>query len=333
VTEVLHASPAALARAAALIRAGKLVAFPTETVYGLGARADDAAAVLGIFAAKGRPPTNPLIVHVPDAAAGRALALEWPHAAEALAAAFWPGPLTLVLQKRNGSGGVVDEATAGGPTVAVRVPAHPVALALLRAAALPIAAPSANRSTAISPTTAEHVVKSLGDRVDLVLDGGPTGGAGGHGIESTIVDVTRVPAVLLRPGAIPLAALAEHAIVVDPGALVVAAGDRAAAPGAQARHYAPRARVSMVAADAVRAEVEALRALGQRTGTLERSPGSGAPGPSEVLPDDAAGYAAGLYAALHRLEDAGCDAIVIAAVPDSDAWAAVRDRLRRASAR
>jgi L-threonylcarbamoyladenylate synthase len=305
------------------------VAFPTETVYGLGARADDATAVRGIFAAKGRPPTNPLIVHVSDAAAARALAVSFPTAAEALAAAFWPGPLTLVLQKRNG---IPDEATAGGPTMAVRVPAHPIALALLRAAAVPIAAPSANRSTAISPTTAQHVAKSLGDRVDLVLDGGPTGGPGGHGIESTIVDVTRSPAVLLRPGAIPLAALQEHATVVDPGAIVVGEGERAAAPGAQARHYAPRARVVMVAADAVRAEVEALRARGIVVGALERSPGSGLADPVVVLPDDAAGYAAGLYAGLHRLEDAGCDAIVIAAAPDGDAWAAVRDRLKRAAA-
>lgn len=331
-TLVLPASADAVERAAALIRAGRLVAFPTETVYGLGARADDAAAVRGIFAAKGRPPTNPLIVHVPDAAAARALAVSFPAAAEALAAAFWPGPLTLVLQKRDGPGGIVGEATAGGPTVAVRVPAHPVALALLRAATVPIAAPSANRSTAISPTTAAHVAKSLGDRVDLVLDGGPTGGPSGHGIESTIVDVTRAPAVLLRPGAIPLAALREHAAVVDPGAIVVGEGERAAAPGAQARHYAPRARVVMVAEDAVRAEVEALRAPGLVVGVLERSPGSGAAGIVERLPNDAAGYAAGLYAALHRLEDAGCDAIVIAAAPDGDAWAAVRDRLKRAAA-
>jgi len=332
VTERLVASPAAIARAAALLRAGRLVAFPTETVYGLGARADDAAAVRRIFAAKGRPPTNPLIVHVPDVAAARALAGSWPAAAEALAAAFWPGPLTLVVQKRGGVGGIADEATAGGLTVALRVPAHPVALALLRAAALPIAAPSANRSTAISPTTADHVHKSLEGRVDLVLDGGPSGAEGGHGIESTIVDVTRSPAVLLRPGALPLAALTEHALVVDPGALVVSAGERAAAPGAQARHYAPAARVVTAAPEAVRGEVAALRARGLVTGALERAPGSVVEGPREVLPDDAAGYAAGLYAALHRLEDARCDVIVLAAAPDGAPWAAVRDRLKRAAA-
>jgi L-threonylcarbamoyladenylate synthase len=345
-TERLPASPEAIARAAARIRAGQLVAFPTETVYGLGARADDAAAVRGIFAAKGRPPTNPLIVHVADRDAARALAAEWPAAAEALAAAFWPGPLTLVLRKREGQGGIVAEATAGGPTVALRVPAHPVALALLRAAALPIAAPSANRSTAISPTTADHVVKSLGEGVALVLDGGPTGADGGHGIESTIVDVTRSPAVLLRPGAIPLAALVAHTAVIDPGALVVPAGARALAPGGHARHYAPRAQVVTIAPEAVPAAAAALRARGLVVGTLERDAGregalprgalvaghAGAAPAAEILPADPAGYGAGLYAALHRLEDAGCDAIVIAAVPDGADWAAVRDRLGRAAA-
>jgi L-threonylcarbamoyladenylate synthase len=323
---------AAIDRAAALIREGRLVAFPTETVYGLGARADDAAAVRAIFAAKGRPPGNPLIVHVASTAEARALAAAWPEAADRLAAAFWPGPLTLIVRRREGAGGVAPEAAAGGPTVALRVPEHPVALALLRAAALPIAAPSANRSTAISPTTADHVHKSLGARVDLVLDGGPTG----YGIESSIVDVTRDPAVLLRPGAIPLAALAACAAVVDPGARVEAEAGRAAAPGGYARHYAPRARVLLVPAEAVRGEVLAIRAKGQRAGSLER----GTPeddrdpnaGPREALPDDPAGYAAGLYAALHRLEDAGCDVIVIASAPEGDAWAAVRDRLRRAAA-
>jgi L-threonylcarbamoyladenylate synthase len=320
--------PAALDRAAALIREGRLVAFPTETVYGLGARADDSAAVRAIFAAKGRPPGNPLIVHVADAGAARGLAASWPDAAERLAAAFWPGPLTLVVARREGAGGVVAEAAAGGPTVALRVPAHPVALALLRAAALPIAAPSANRSTGISPTTAEHVLKSLGERVDLVLDGGPTG----YGIESAIVDVSREPAVLLRHGAIPLAALAERAAIIDGAGAVVAEGARAAAPGSHARHYAPRARVRLVPGDAVRGEVLAHRARGERTGALERAPGTVGGELAEVLPDEPAGFAAGLYAALHRLEDAGCEAIVIAAAPSGAAWAAVRDRLWRASA-
>jgi L-threonylcarbamoyladenylate synthase len=326
VSERLANSPAAIERAAALIRAGRLVAFPTETVYGLGARADDAAAVRSIFAAKGRPPGNPLIVHVADASAARAVAAEWPAAASILASAFWPGPLTLVVTKRAGT--VADEATAGGPTVALRVPAHPVARALIEAARLPIAAPSANRTTTISPTTAEHVVKSLGDRVDLVVDGGPTA----HGIESTIVDVTRSPAVLLRHGAIPLAAIAALVPVIDRGASVVAADARALAPGSHARHYAPHALVVLAPPEAVRAEVDALRASGKRTGAIERAPGTVEGEPRAVLPDDPEGYARGLYAALHRLEDERCEALVIAVPPMGDAWAAVRDRLTRAAA-
>ena len=324
----LPATPAAIECAAALIRQGRLVAFPTETVYGLGARADDASAVRAIFAAKGRPPTNPLIAHVADADAARSLAASWPEAARALAKAFWPGPLTLVVQKRAGQGAIVDEATAGGPTAALRVPAHPVALALIHAAGVPIAAPSANRSTAISPTTADHVLKSLVGRVDLVLDGGPTR----RGIESTIVDVTRDPAVLLRPGAIPITALAQHARVIDPGAIVVAEGERAAAPGAHERHYAPRARVVMAPPERMRVEVEGVRARGFLTGAIERAPGSSVGEPCAILPDDPEGYAAKLYAALHRFDDAGCAFIVVAEVPDGPAWAAVRDRLRRASA-
>jgi L-threonylcarbamoyladenylate synthase len=204
-----------------------------------------------------------------------------------------------------------------------------VALALLQAAALPIAAPSANRSTAISPTTADHVEKSLGDRVDLILDGGATG----FGIESTIVDVTRSPALLLRHGAISLATIDRLAPTVDRGSLVVPDGERAPAPGAYARHYAPRARVVLVAPERVRGEVASLRAGGMMTGVLEQAPGTVAEGPCVVLPADPRGYAARIYAALHQLEDAGCDAIVVARAPQGDAWAAVRDRLERASAR
>ena len=329
----------AIEHAAALIREGRLVAFPTETVYGLGARADDREAVLRIFAAKGRPPTNPLIVHVPDAECARALASAWPEAARALAAAFWPGPLTLVVKRRAGEGAIVDACTAGGPTAALRVPSHPIALGLLHAAGVPIAAPSANRSTAISPTTAEHVLKSLGDAVDLVLDGGPTGdpaAVSAFGIESTIVDVTRDPAVLLRPGAIPLASLRAHAEVVDRGAQIVAEGERATAPGAQARHYAPSARVVLLGEPSLAEEVEVHRARGERVGVIvrarARAPESITGAHVEVLPADPKGYAAALYAALHRLEDARCEVIVIAEVPADAAWLAVRDRLRRAAA-
>jgi len=324
-TEILPFEPSAVARAAALIEAGGLVAFPTETVYGLGARADRASAVAGIFRAKGRAATNPLIVHVAGVEEARALALSFPPEAERLAAAFWPGPLTLVVERRPGA--VADEVAAFGPTVAIRVPAAPVAQALLSACRLPIAAPSANRSTTISPTTAEHVVKTLGGRIDLVLDGGPCL----HGIESTIVDVTRRPAVLLRPGAISLEALRAQVEIADPGAVTVREGERAPAPGTSARHYAPAAALVIVPPEAVAAEVHHRRASGGKTGAIERAPGSSLAPPALVLPADPEGFAAALYAALHHLEDAGCSVIVVAAPPDDVAWAAVRDRLRRAA--
>jgi L-threonylcarbamoyladenylate synthase len=184
--------PAAISEAAALIRAGRLVAFPTETVYGLGANALDPHAAARIFEAKGRPPSNPLIVHVASVEAAPELAANWPEIADRLAERFWPGPLTLVVEKADRVPGIV---TANGPTIGLRVPDHPVALALLEAATVPIAAPSANRSEEVSPTTAQHVVDSLGARVDLILDGGPTN----VGIESTVLDVTQTPPRLLRP--------------------------------------------------------------------------------------------------------------------------------------
>jgi L-threonylcarbamoyladenylate synthase len=316
----------AIARAAEILRAGGLVAFPTETVYGLGARADDPRAVRRIFEAKGRPAGNPLIVHVADIAVARQLAAAWPDEAERLARAFWPGPLTLVVARRRDR--TTDEVAAGGPTVAIRVPAHPVARALLAATALPIAAPSANRSTEISPTTADHVEKGLAGRIEAILDGGPTD----RGIESTIVDVTRSPAELLRPGSIPVEALAALVPLRVRAGLVVAPGDRARAPGAHARHYAPRARVVLVPPAAVREEVARAAQTGAVAGALEYGIATVAGPRAELLPDDPAGYAAGLYAALHRLEDAECEVIVIADVPVGAGWDAARDRLKRASA-
>jgi len=325
-TSSLRPSPETIARAAALLREGRLVAFPTETVYGLGANALDPAAVARVFEAKGRPDWNPLIVHVPDADAARSLAARWPVAADRLAERFWPGPLTLVVPKRPN---VPDAVTAGLGAVALRVPAHPVALAILRAAGVPVAAPSANRSGGISPTTAEHVRKSLGDRVDLIVDGGPTA----VGIESAVVDLTGARPALLRPGRIPLDQLES---VIGP----IAAGGRVAAgvprhsPGQAERHYAPRARLLLVAtaAEASRA-IEEARARGGRTGALVRRLGAPEADAIVRLPDDPAGCAEGLYAALHALDDAGCDVIVAEVVPDGAEWAGVRDRLRRAAAR
>ncbi|AKT42796.1 L-threonylcarbamoyladenylate synthase [Chondromyces crocatus] len=325
-TERLATDPASISRAAALLRAGGLVAFPTETVYGLGARADDGTAAARIFEAKGRPSGNPLIVHVPDAAAAQALVETWPPVADRLAAAFWPGPLTMIFARRADR--IADVVTACGPTVAVRVPAHPVARALLQAVALPIAAPSANRSTEISPTTAEHVWKALAGRIDALLDSGPCE----RGIESTILDVTTSPPTLLRPGSIPAHAIAAIVPLRDRSGAIVAPHLRASAPGSHARHYAPRTRVLLTHPEQVRATVDALVAQGLRTATLEHGRTTEAGAHAELLPSDPVAYGAELYAALHRLQDSACDVLVIADVPEEPGWEAIRDRLRRASA-
>lgn len=331
--EVLAVDPAspdetAIRRAADVLRRGGLVAFPTETVYGLGAHALDPAAVARIYEAKGRPTFNPLIVHVASAAAAKTLARTWPEAAARLAERFWPGPLTLVVPRRPE---VPDAVTAGLDSVAVRVPAHPVALALLRASGIPVAAPSANRSTRVSPTTARHVVRALGNRVDLVLDGGPTD----VGIESTVVDVTSDPPEVLRPGAISSAMLAEalgRDVVMAPRS----SGSKAArrSPGMLARHYAPSAKVRLVWPDdavAVRSAIEEVSAQGRRSGALLRTMMDLPVSHLERLPHDPAAYARRLYAALHALDEAGVEVAFIERVPDEPAWAAVRDRLERAA--
>lgn len=304
--------PAAIAEATRILRAGGLVAIPTETVYGLAANALDPEAVAAIFAAKGRPPSNPLIVHVANVAAARALSSAWPETADKLAARFWPGPVTVVVPRAKV---VPDVVTAGGPTVAIRVPAHPVALALLESG-LSLAAPSANLSNAISPTTAQHVVDTLGDRVDLVLDGGPTRA----GIESTVVHLGEDPPRLLRPGTVTRKELADAIGFVAYGASTDAV---LPSPGMMARHYAPRAVLEVRADDAAR--VSELRAAGMRVGWI------GFAGADVPMPRDAPAYAARLYAALHDLDRAGVDRIVVAAVPPDDEWLGVRDRLARAS--
>jgi len=308
--------PATLGRAAALIRAGRLVAFPTETVYGLGANAQDPAAVGRIYEAKGRPTSNPLIVHVADPAQLVAVVADWPAAAERLAARFWPGPLTLVLRK---AAGVPSGVTAGGPTVAVRCPAHPVARGLIRAAGVPVAAPSANRSTELSPTRAEHVLKGLAGRIDLVLDGGLCPG----GIESTVVDVTGPVVRILRPGLVTAPMLEE---VVGP---LLGAGTRpeegvARSPGLMARHYRPRTPLLLVGeGDGGEGDPESrlarLRQAGRRAELLR-------------LPDDPERAAAELYDTLHRLDEQRYDVLLVVLPPDTPAWAAVRDRLTRAAA-
>jgi L-threonylcarbamoyladenylate synthase len=314
-------------RAVAALRAGGLVGLPTETVYGLGANALDVDAVQRIFTAKGRPAYNPLIVHVPDEAAARQLAARWPAEAARLARRFWPGPLTLVLPKQPR---VPDVVTAGLRSVALRVPSHPVALALLHAAAVPVAAPSANPSTQLSPTTADHVAKALGERVSLVLDAGPTT----VGIESTVVDLTGPRPVLLRPGVIsaddlePLVgALARPTTPSAPDA-------PRPAPGMLDRHYAPRATLHIFSAgerDAARALAGDAAAAGARVGALLLSPLEAPVTHSRFMPRTPAAYARELYAALHTLDDAGCDLVLVEEVPGDAAWAGVRDRLERAA--
>lgn len=321
--------PGVLEEAAAVLRAGGLVAFPTETVYGLGANALDADAVQRIFAAKGRPSYNPVIAHVADIAGAQALVTEWPPLAQALAERFWPGPLTLTLPKRSI---VPDTVTAGRATVAVRIPAHPVARALIAVAGIPVAAPSANRFTELSPVTAAQVARSLGDRVDLILDGGRTD----VGIESTVVDLTTTPPVLLRPGTITRAEL--EAITGPLGAPAPLAREDAprAAPGMIARHYAPRARVRLVTSarfDAVARENAAR--TDARVAAVTWSPHAFAAamtvGTHHHLPSDASGYAAGLYDALHAVDEAGCAEVLVEAPPEDSAWDGVRDRLMRAA--
>ena len=319
---------AQLRAAGAWLREGRLVAFPTETVYGLGANALDEAAVRRVFEAKGRPSFNPLIVHVEGAARVREVAREFSAAAQRLAARFWPGPLTIVLPRRAE---VPDVVTGGLDTVGVRVPAHPVARALLRAACVPLAAPSANPFTKVSPTTAQHVLEQLGDRVDAVVDGGPTT----VGIESTVVALEPDGAggerlVLLRLGGVGRDALEEAGFsVVDPAA---DEDDDAArrAPGRVERHYAPGLPLVAVA----RREDGAL-ALPPRRGAfavLSRGDARGAEDAAlrEVLPPGAAGFARELYASLHRLAASGCEVAFVERLPEAVDWQAVADRLRRA---
>ena len=312
---------AALARGSELLRAGRLVVFPTETVYGLGANALDEAAVGRIYEAKGRPARNPVIVHVASATAARELALDWPAAADALARAFWPGPLTIVVHKRTI---VPDIVTAGGATVGLRVPAHPLALALLAQAQLPVAAPSANLSTQISPTTARHVERGLGDRVDLIIDGGPTN----VGIESTVVDVTGAVPRVLRPGMIARDAIARVAGGAEaPSAQ--AGREPPRSPGMMDKHYAPRAPLRLLAPDALDESLATERRKGARVGALTFLTSTA--DVSRTMPREPDAYARMLYAALHEMDDERCDVVLVERPPQTSEWAAVLDRLERAA--
>lgn len=322
---ILPATPESLAEAGRLLATGGLVAFPTETVYGLGANALDATAVARIYAAKGRPAWNPVIVHVGSIEEARALTTAWPEAAERLTTAFWPGPLSIVLPRHDA---VPEVVSAGGPTVALRMPSHPVALGLVRAAGVPIAAPSANRFMALSPTTAAHVAQGLGDRVDLIIDGGPST----VGIESTVVDLTSAVPRVLRPGMLTPAALARvvGTAVSGPRPAMVDGAPRAS-PGMVERHYAPRGTMDVCPADQMARRWGEARAAGIAVGAVVHTCRDAAGPTVHRLPADADGYARELYDALHRLDAAGMELILVEAVPDDPRWDGIRDRLRRAS--
>jgi L-threonylcarbamoyladenylate synthase len=301
--------------AASLLRAGKLVAFPTETVYGLGSNALDAEAVARIFAAKGRPHTSPIIVHVSSMEMARLVVSEWPKQAELLAAEFWPGPLTLVLKKQAA---VPDLVTAGLDTVGVRLPAHPVAMALIAAAQIPVAAPSANRFTQLSPTTAEHVRQSLGARVDYILDGG----ACSVGIESTVLSLTGGLPVLLRPGGV---SRRQIELMIGPVARQTQASSEAhPSPGMHPRHYSPQTKLLLVRDGEVpESGIGAYLQLHRRPGREVRA--------LVPMPSEAGEYAAQLYRVLHDADSRGYDWIAVDAPPDAPDWEAVRDRLQRAA--
>jgi len=320
----LSDSPADLEHAASLLRAGKLVAFPTETVYGLGADADNAEAVADIFRAKGRPANHPVIVHLPTADALAHWAEEIPDSARRLAGMFWPGPLTLVLKRAKG---VSDAITGGQNTVGLRVPGNPTARCLLRTFGGALAAPSANRFGHVSPTTADHVVQEFGDEIAAVVDGGRCS----VGVESTIIDLTGDRPKLLRPGMIRV-----DALEAELGEPLVHAGDQDGprAPGRLASHYAPGARVELVAAGALDARLSACMRAGERVAVLaRREPPAAADGVSWIkMPRQPAQFARALYAELRRADEGRPDRILVESPPDSAGWEAISDRLRRASA-
>ncbi len=294
-----------LDQAAARIRNGELVAFPTETVYGLGANALDATAVAKIFEAKGRPSTSPLIVHVASIAMAREIVAEWPAQAEELAQRYWPGPLTLVLPK---SAAIPDIVTAGLPTVGIRMPAHPVALQLIEAAGVPIAAPSANRFMGLSPTTAEHVRAAFPEMP--VLDGG----ACEVGIESTVVSIVDGKLKLLRPGMIALGDIKAAASPENDASHP--------APGMHARHYSPQTKLILV---------KGVAELPGRLGAFLWRKKPGLTARCVRMPFHATAYAQRLYGVLHEVDGEGWPWIAVEEPPDKPEWSAIRDRLRRAA--
>jgi L-threonylcarbamoyladenylate synthase len=329
--------PAAIQRAVECLIRGGLVAFPTETVYGLGANAFDPSAVRRIFEVKGRPPTDPLIVHLASSADAQTVAVDIPSVVETLGRRFWPGPLTLLLPRRDS---LPPEVSAGLDTVAVRVPSHPVARALLQAAGLPIAAPSANLFGHTSPTQARHVIDDLGGRIDLILDAGPTD----WGVESTILDPLQSPPVLLRPGGISIAELES---VLGPVRVALPEERMNAAPGRQPRHYAPFARLILCPGETPAEIAAAVISIAHRErkdnhliGILAASEIASRIDPLEtpfILRDlgsigDLRGISRRLFTCLRELESEGADIILAHRLPSEGVGAALNDRLTRAAA-
>lgn len=317
-------SPADIDRAAHLVRAGRLVAFPTETVYGLGANALDPEAIARVYAVKRRPATSPLIVHVASIDMAKSLVAEWPDVADRLAKRFWPGPLTLVLPKKQQ---IPDIVTAGLPTVGLRLPAHPIAQALIHAANMPLAAPSANRFSELSPTTADHVRASLGSDVDSILDGGPCE----VGIESTVLSLADAQPVLLRPGGISRSEL-ESMVGPISTAKEFVEGPHPS-PGMRARHYSPRTSLLLVSDGKLPEEGRGIYLRrANRADAESGNPRASAKRVTTVrMPKSPQEYAATLYDKLHRADESEVDWIAVEQPPNTPEWEAVNDRLRRAA--
>ena len=334
ITEVLSTHTpalfaAAVKRAAELLRAGEVVALPTETVYGLAANALNADAVAQIYEIKGRPAHNPIIVHVNTVAMAQQCVASWPALADKLAAAFWPGPLTLVLPR---SQKIPDNVTAGGPTVGVRWPSHPFIRAVIRECGFALAAPSANLSNQISPTTAGHVAGQLGEKLRLIVDGGQAQ----VGIESTVVDLTVSPSRVLRPGMIHEESLAAAGLPMADGRWPIEAG-ALRSPGLLKKHYSPKARLLLLS---WRDDDDLREQIGNRQWEIgnthviahTRIPsGAGLAGVS-VIPHDAEAFARAIYAVLHRCDEANAELIIVEAPPQTMEWRAIADRLNRAAA-
>jgi L-threonylcarbamoyladenylate synthase len=320
---------AAVERAVAFLRAGEVVALPTETVYGLAANALDEKAVARIFRIKGRPANNPIIVHVAGGEMAKRCVRDWPAVADRLAKAFWPGPLTLVLPRAKEIPNLV---TAGGATVGVRWPAHPFMQAVIRACGFPLAAPSANLSGRISPTNAGHVRRQLGGKISAIVDGGQSQ----VGIESTVLDVTVSPPEILRPGMIHTESLAAVCGKMTEGRPPTTGKAPFRSPGLLKKHYAPKAKLVVLSwrdDDDLRRQLSTLK-LRPATGFIiahTRIPADGNFAQVSLIPHDAEAFARAIYAELHRCDEAGAEWIVVEATPTTPEWSAIADRLQRAA--